>query len=663
MKKLLLTLATVFLAITASAETVTFVPDGSSYSGTVSTTIPNGNCVGTDYKAGQITINLEKINSSTSNVTGGLIRWYMDDILHITPANGYTVTSVIIHAPNSYSNNKSAILTASGVDVTSVNNDVTNNEMFTWNGSANAKFSIVADKQIRPSAIEVTYTSNGPQKKDAGLAFPKESYQNILGEDFPSPVLDNTNGLAVTYASENAEVATVDASGNVKIVGAGTTTISATSKETDEFAAGYASYTLTVIDPNAPASTEYTILFGPAYNSKRVNNYSSEFNVKVNGEEFAVINNFNNNNNGWDFVRSGSSKSATTATITTINPLPIFVSDIVINAKKNKTDTNDKVTSAKIYISKSNDFAVSEEIDITSYINGLSESTSDVKVTIATPANKMYYKIEFVQPKNSNNGWLETHSVKYIPVPAKMPVVSHNKNQVTITPGEEGAKIYYTVDGSDVDVTKATLYEDPFAIDKTTIVKAVAVVEGKANSAQNEYEAEYIAAPTATYTYVDDQSKDFTFDASSMSLNDITGGIRITITAPEGCALWYELEQNPQNDQHKPGNPIMKAAGNNVNGDVTAVSIVLNKVADGVVKNVLVQTQGKLRFYSENAKGIQSHDVVVNFTGETGVEDIIADENNGEVEFFNLQGVRVANPENGVYIRRQGNKATKVLVK
>lgn len=46
----------------------------------------------------------------------------------------------------------------------------------------------------------------------------------------------------------------------------------------------------------------------------------------------------------------------------------------------------------------------------------------------------------------------------------------------------------------------------------------------------------------------------------------------------------------------------------------------------------------------------------------TGINGIFVEEN-APVEYYNLQGVRVANPENGLYIRRQGNKATKVLVK
>lgn len=46
----------------------------------------------------------------------------------------------------------------------------------------------------------------------------------------------------------------------------------------------------------------------------------------------------------------------------------------------------------------------------------------------------------------------------------------------------------------------------------------------------------------------------------------------------------------------------------------------------------------------------------------TGVEGIEADDN-APVEYFNMQGVRVENPENGIFIRRQGNKVSKVVVK
>lgn len=51
--------------------------------------------------------------------------------------------------------------------------------------------------------------------------------------------------------------------------------------------------------------------------------------------------------------------------------------------------------------------------------------------------------------------------------------------------------------------------------------------------------------------------------------------------------------------------------------------------------------------------------VVVDPSGIAEVENDLS----GNVEYYNLQGIRVENPENGIFIRRQGNKTTKVYVK
>ena len=48
----------------------------------------------------------------------------------------------------------------------------------------------------------------------------------------------------------------------------------------------------------------------------------------------------------------------------------------------------------------------------------------------------------------------------------------------------------------------------------------------------------------------------------------------------------------------------------------------------------------------------------------SGINDIFVDDNNDNapVEYFNLQGIRVDNPENGLFIRRQGNKVEKIIL-
>lgn len=78
------------------------------------------------------------------------------------------------------------------------------------------------------------------------LAFSAASATAVLGEDFTAPELSG-DADGVEYASSNTSVATVDpATGEVTLVAAGETTITATAAETGAYSAGVASYTLTV---------------------------------------------------------------------------------------------------------------------------------------------------------------------------------------------------------------------------------------------------------------------------------------------------------------------------------------------------------------------------------------------------------------------------------
>ncbi|MBQ6188912.1 MAG: Ig-like domain-containing protein [Bacteroidaceae bacterium] len=91
------------------------------------------------------------------------------------------------------------------------------------------------------------------EKQEAGLAYETTEYTINLGESFTAPTLTNPNNLAVTYESSNTELATVDENGTVTLVAGatGTTTITASFAGNDTYLPGSASYTLTVVDPNA----------------------------------------------------------------------------------------------------------------------------------------------------------------------------------------------------------------------------------------------------------------------------------------------------------------------------------------------------------------------------------------------------------------------------
>lgn len=80
------------------------------------------------------------------------------------------------------------------------------------------------------------------------LSFPQTSYTVEMGDVFSTPKFEGLpEGVTPAYTSSNKEVATVDAAtGEVKIVGVGTTTITITSPETGIYEGATASYELNV---------------------------------------------------------------------------------------------------------------------------------------------------------------------------------------------------------------------------------------------------------------------------------------------------------------------------------------------------------------------------------------------------------------------------------
>lgn len=80
------------------------------------------------------------------------------------------------------------------------------------------------------------------------LSFPEKSYTVEMGDAFSTPKLNGLpEGVTPAYTSSNTEVATVDATtGDVKIVGVGTTTITVASPETGIYEGATTSYELTV---------------------------------------------------------------------------------------------------------------------------------------------------------------------------------------------------------------------------------------------------------------------------------------------------------------------------------------------------------------------------------------------------------------------------------
>ncbi len=84
------------------------------------------------------------------------------------------------------------------------------------------------------------------------------------------------------------------------------------------------------------------------------------------------------------------------------------------------------------------------------------------------------------------------------------------------------------------------------------------------------------------------------------------------------------------------------------------------ELAEG--NTVTVTRPGTLSVYAYDPNtDIKSEPVEIAVNDGTSSIDQIGADVNAPVEYFNLQGIRVDNPENGVFIRRQGTTVTKVV--
>ena len=111
------------------------------------------------------------------------------------------------------------------------------------------RFRYYKDDGQEAIALYLLEGSGTPSKASPELSFEAEAYEITIGDNFEAPVLANPHGVAVTYTSSDEAVATVDETGDVEVIGLGTTRISAVFEGDETFKAQTVFYTLTVMAP------------------------------------------------------------------------------------------------------------------------------------------------------------------------------------------------------------------------------------------------------------------------------------------------------------------------------------------------------------------------------------------------------------------------------
>ena len=153
--------------------------------------------------------------------------------------------------PKLYNQNQLSgiIYTSSSTDVATIDDKGTITPVAPGSTTITASFAGDGIFEAASASYTLTYTDDRNNVEDLGFGFSAATAEATYGDATvraPSLEMGKLAGAAITYSSSATDVATVDNSGTVTIIGVGETIIKASFEGDDDTKPGSASYTLTV---------------------------------------------------------------------------------------------------------------------------------------------------------------------------------------------------------------------------------------------------------------------------------------------------------------------------------------------------------------------------------------------------------------------------------
>ncbi len=233
-----------------------------------------------------------------------------------------------------------------------------------------------------------------------------------------------------------------------------------------------------------------TLTFSKETNGKSISSYTETWTATI--DEFTwSIANFNNNKNEWQYIKCGSKKHPSIASITNTTAFDQPVSRVAV--------TIDKVTTANVNSIKLIVHAGDVSSEATETIVAPEIKKGTLEFDIAHPDAANVLQLVFDCKEGKANGIVQVSKVEYyattggggeVTAKAAAPELTadfsfeEDSREVTITNKEEGGTVYYTTDGSDPTTESEHFTEasKTLVITATTTVKAMATATGKDNS-------------------------------------------------------------------------------------------------------------------------------------------------------------------------------------
>lgn len=322
-----------------------------------------------------------------------------------------------------------------------------------------------------------------------------------------------------------------------------------------------------------------SLAFSKDTNSEGISSYTNSWTGTASGGYVFNITNFNNNNNGWTFIKCGSKNGASVASIETKEAIAKPIGRIALKIGAITKDTT-KINSIKLEVRNA-------ENQLIETIN-LADKTADTHYfLIKTPAENLKYKFVFDCQKGTN-GMIQVDQVDFYSTDAAggepEPVAPVARITATANAGSEfyaGTKVSpsdFTFVGFDADGKETTLagditIENPLLVEGKNTIKFIY----RSGETSVNFECEINAIKTTIY-------------AKTTDTKDIVAGKRVLIAGDDGKAV---LGAQTGSSGKTYRNQILTTPKNDV---------ILPK--DGFVPLLIVPAKNGFALYDETSKGV-----------------------------------------------------------
>lgn len=229
---------------------------------------------------------------------------------------------------------------------------------------------------------EVTYTA---ENLGSNQVFAAVSGENA--SQFSVTTVDN--GTVTVTAAENTETTAKTA----------TLTLYIAASEGGEH---LAEATVALMQSGYSSATTYTLDFIDKEGQKGVSSYTTTWTKTIGTYSWSIAN-FNNNNNGWNFIRCGRSKYDSVASITTSWAISEAISKVVVT-----------VDSYIYLVGCTSELQIASDENFTQNVQTIpgEMAQGDMTYNIPVPTGNCYYRLVYTCPANSN-GYIQISKVIY----------------------------------------------------------------------------------------------------------------------------------------------------------------------------------------------------------------------------------------------------------